>query len=113
MKRQHAWRRADRTPTGGDDAPLVLFETLYAMPATLLRLKPQRGLAAGTARQHDIPHRQVDGGPSCRGGHILFSQEKDAKVIQGERPLDIPLIGARCFPNSMGGDFSSIRGGKA
>ena len=75
--------KPQRAPAGEDDAPLVLFETLYAMPATLLRLKQQRGLAAGTARQHDIPHRQVDGGPSCRGGHILFSQEKDAKVIQG------------------------------
>ena len=112
MKRQHAWRRADRTPTGGDDAPLVLFETLYAMPATLLRLKPQRGLAAGTARQHDIPHRQVDGGPSCRGGHILFSQEKDAKVIQGERPLDIPLMGRVAFRTVWAAIFSRFAGAK-
>ena len=31
-------------------------------------------------------------------GHILFSQEKDAKVIQGVLPLDIPLMGLAAFP---------------
>ena len=29
---------------------------------------------------------------------ILFSQEKDAKVIQGVLPLDIPLMGLAAFP---------------
>ena len=96
---------------GQQVAPTVLSETLFALPTTLSRMTPQRGLAAGTARQRDVLHREVSSGPSCRGGHILFSQEKDAKVIQGERPLDIPLIGARCFPASMGGDFSPNPGG--
>ena len=44
------------------------------------------------------PEREV----SLKGGEqiaaILFSQEKDAKVIQGVRPLDIPLMGLAAFP---------------
>ena len=39
-----------RRAIGEDDAPLVLFETLYAMPANGSRLTHQRGLAAATRR---------------------------------------------------------------
>ncbi|MBC8570906.1 DUF6809 family protein, partial [Zongyangia hominis] len=39
----------------------------------------------------------------CRGGHILFCQEKDAKVIEGETPSRTPCAAAR-EPMGMGGD---------
>ena len=43
-------------------------------------------------------------------GHILFSQEKDAKVIQGERPLDIPLMKLAAFPAVWAAIFLPIPG---
>ena len=43
-------------------------------------------------------------------GHILFSQEKDAKVIQGERPLDIPLMKLAAFPPVWAAIFLPIPG---
>ena len=43
-------------------------------------------------------------------GHILFSQEKDAKVIQGVLPLDIPLMGLAAFPAVWAAIFLPIPG---
>ena len=42
--------------------------------------------------------------------HILFYQEKDAKVIQGERPLDIPLMRLAAFPIVWAAIFLPIPG---
>ena len=46
--------------------------------------------------QHCPP--AADGSALMPRGHILFSQEKDAKVIQGVLPLDIPLMGLAALP---------------
>ena len=43
-------------------------------------------------------------------GHILFYQEKDAKVIQGECPLDIPLMKLAAFPAVWAAIFLPIPG---
>ena len=45
-------------------------------------------------------------------GHILFYQEKDAKVIQGECPLDIPLMKLAAFPAVWAAIFPRFAGAK-
>ena len=44
-------------PSGEDDAPSVLFATLFAKHANRSLTAPIRDLGAGTARQRDIPQR--------------------------------------------------------
>ena len=78
---------------GQQVAPTVLSETLFALPTTLSRMTPQRDLAAGTARHP-------------------FLSRKGCKSDPRGAPLGYPPDGARCFPGSMGGDFSPNPGGQ-
>ena len=81
-----------RAPSGEQVALRTLSATLSATPAFLLRTTPQRGLAAGTARHP-------------------FLSRKGCKSDPRGAPLGYPPDGARCFPGSMGGDFSPNPGG--
>ena len=72
------------------------------MPAAALRLTHKR----------DILQRQVVGFCAHAARAHPFLSRKGCKSDPRGAPLDIPLIGARCFPGSMGGDFSPNPGGQ-
>ncbi len=78
---------------GQQDAPTVLSETLSRYPRLCFEWRHsavwQRALPA-----------------------ILFSQEKDAKVIQGELPLDIPLMRLAAFPPVWAAIFPRFAGAR-
>ena len=82
--------RHTRPLPGRDDAPWVLFETSFATPAITLRLKHQRGLAAGTARQR--AWRRARRAPS-----FISNTVRDTRIFVAHSAT------ARCPPAVAGG----------
>ena len=78
---------------GRQNAPLVLFVTLSRLT------RPSYPLRRNAAWLRALPA-------------ILFSQEKDAKVIQGVLPLDIPLMRLAAFPPVWAAIFPRFAGAR-
>ena len=95
MAPQRNLAAATRRPRtcGRQNAPLVLFVTLSRLT------RPSYPLRRNAVWQRALPA-------------ILFSQERDAKVIQGEPPLDIPLMRLAAFPPVWAAIFPRFAGAR-
>ena len=112
------FRKHPRAPSGGQDAALAGSKTRSGF--CLRHCRGTRDFVADDATTrlgsgHCPPARcppPAGGSALMPRRHILFSQEKDAKVIQGELPLDIPLMRLAAFPPVWAAIFPRFAGAR-
>ena len=95
---------------GQQNAPLVLFVTLSRLT------RPSYPLRHNAAWERALPASAVSSTGRWFCAHAArahpFLSRKGCKSDPRGAPLGYPPDGARCFPGSMGGDFSPNPGGQ-